>query len=499
MIYFLGLIVPLFSYVFQIYPRLFNRYFGVDVWMRMIEADLIRKNHHRIPMHKISGGFIIEGYFYYPPTLSWMLSYIPKGVLLNIQGLIAPIFDIFQNIIIFIITLQLTKNITIALTAQIIYATIPIIILENSYLTPRSLGYLFLTMAFYPLLLYSTSPNPLYLILSIVCTILVFFTHKFATQSLFFLVIFFSTLEKNPLYIFVFTISFLSAIVLSKGYYLKILGEHIGFIYYWVKNYQNHYAYQIKNSTITKTSDFVKIVYFFLSRLSPISLLGLNLWTIGPLSILIAKSVNWSLLPYNNPFLFKMSLWALFFYVLSVLVLSIGFLRSIGEGQRYMEMATVPTSILTSVIFITLINSQFKIFAILIFISVLITNIALAIFLQQKIIIKDKNRSLTNDMQNIIKFINQLKYKPRILCLPQQIASMIVFNTKAKVLVDFQATTGQQIQDVYPVLKSSIKNIAKKYNLNILLLNNTYSTIKKLKLSKGSLLFESGNMQVIKI
>ncbi len=49
MIHLLSLVVPLLSFTLQSYPRFFNRYFGVDVWTRLLEIEHVRKAHHKIP------------------------------------------------------------------------------------------------------------------------------------------------------------------------------------------------------------------------------------------------------------------------------------------------------------------------------------------------------------------------------------------------------------------------------------------------------------------
>ncbi len=125
-------------------------------------------------------------------------------------------------------------------------------------------------------------------------------------------------------------------------------------------------------------------------------------------------------------------------------------------------------------------------------------NLALIIFLQWKGIIKDKNRSMTSDMILVFSFIN--KYKdPRILCIPHQITTMVLYNTKAKVLVDIESGTLQKISDVFPVLKKNVYEIAKKYNLNLLVLKKDYATMKELRIKNKDLLFDSGDTQVIAI
>lgn len=501
MYYLVGLIIPILSYFFQSYPRFFNKYFGVDVWSRMIETDYIRKNHHRIPMKKISDGFILEGFFNYPPVMPWLLSFIPKKTLFNLQGFIAPIFDILQNILVFIITLQITGRIEVAVFAQLVYATIPLIILENSYLTPRSLGYLNFTLAFYPMLLYSITPNIFYLFISFIFLTLSFFTHKFATQSLLFACTFFSIIENRSFpYLLIFFGSLLTAILISKGYYLRILQGHIDNIRFWMRNFEYRFAHQIRGLIKQRgKTDFVGQIYYLLGTFTPLTLIGTNIWTIFPLLFLVGTFLDWQFLPLDNLLLYKMSVWVTFFYVLSTLVLSVKYLIPIGEGQRYIEMSVTPTAVLTAVVFFSLINTDYKYLTILLFVLILFINITLTVFIQWKGIINDKNRSLTKDMEKVFAYINKLKPKSRILCIPHQITTLVLYNTRAKVLVDIQAGTLQKIEDVFPILKKSVKEIVKKYNLNLLILKKDYVTMEELKLNKNDILFETKYTQVFKI
>ncbi len=499
MIYLSALFIPILGFLLQIYPRLLNKYYGLDVWVKMIEADIFRKNGHHIPMEKVKEGFMLEGYFVYPPALPWLLSFLSKKTLLRVQGFISPIFDAVHNILIFFITYQITGKFEIALVAQFIYATIPLIILENSYLTPRSLGYMLFTLAFYPLIAYSINPNILFLTVSFIGLVVCFFSHKFPIQSFLFISIFFLIIERNPLYILMFFTAMGTALVISKGYYYKILEEHIANIYLWSINFRHRFSHQVRQNNSKIKTDLVSYIYLVLSKFTPFSLLGVNLWTLGPLAFLVFKIINIDFLPISNFLLFKLSLWAFFFYILSILVLSIKYLTPIGEGQRYMEMALAPTVIVTAVIFSHLIRTDFKLLAIIILAAITFINLAISIFLQWKVVIKDKDRTMTKGMQEGFKYINTLKFRPRIICLPQKIAYMVLYNTKSEVLVDFQPRTAAKIADVYPVLTKSIKEIARKYNLNLLVLKKGYSSLRDLGLKKNSILYETEDMQIIKI
>lgn len=499
-LYLFGLIIPFISYFSQSYPRFFNRYFGVDVWTRMIEADLIRTNHHKIPIKKVKKGFLIEGYFNYPPFFPWILSFFNKKQLFELQGFISPFFDSMQNFIVFLIAMQITNKLEIALFAQLIYATIPLIILENSYLTPRSLGYLNFTLSFYPLLLYSVSGNIVLVFISYVFTCLVFFTHKFATQSLFFVCIFFSLFERNPFYILYFLLSLFSVIVFSKGYYLRVLHGHIANMGFWVKNYHYRFAHQVRGLVKKrKTTDFVGQIYYILGIFTPVTLIGTNLWILVPFFFIANNIYHIVFIPYDSQLLSKFAVWSTFFYIIAISVLTFKILTPIGEGQRYLEMATVPTAILASITFFSFFQTPYQDFIIFVYITIIIVNLTLTIIIQWKGIIEDRNRSLTKDMEIVFSFLNSYPEKPRILCIPHQITTMILYNTKADVLVDIEAGTLTKIDDVFPILKKSVKEIAKKYNLNLLVLKKHYTSSEELGLSKNALLLDTENTQVLKI
>jgi len=162
-------------------------------------------------------------------------------------------------------------------------------------------------------------------------------------------------------------------------------------------------------------------------------------------------------------------------------------------------MVLTPTAIIAAITFFALLDTNYKNAVIVIFLSILFVNLSLTVFIQWKGIIEDKNRSVTKDMKKIFSFVNRLKPVPRVLCIPHQITTMILYSTKAKVLVDIQAGTLQRIEDVFPILKSSVSDIAKKYNLNILILKKNYASMEELNMTKKDLLFETEDTQVFRI
>ena len=494
--YLLSLIFPILSFVLQTYPRFFNKYFGVDVWTRLLEVEHVKRAHHKIP-GEIKKGFIIEGTFDYPIIFPWIFSFFPKKFLLNIQGIVSPFFDFLQNILVFYIAFFLTNNIIIALLAQAMYSVIPIIPVENSYLTPRSLGYFNFTLAFFPIFMYHINHNPLLLAISLFFTCILFLTHRFALQSLLIISIFFSFVDWSFIYFANIIVAFVIVMIITRGFYLRVAKGHLYNIYFWVINYRHRFSHQIYALKPKKDIDWVGKTYSLLSLFSPIFVFAMNIWALSGVIYLYLYFQNLPNFP-SSTILFKMSLWIIFFYVFGAIVLKVKRLIPIGEGQRYMEMSSVPSVILSSILFFYFIK-QFELIAIACLIFLLSSNFMLILFIQIKGIISDKNRSLTHDLRGAYKFINSLKGTPRIICIPHQITTMTVYNTKANVLVNADNPGLMQIQEIYPILKKPIPFLQKKYSLDYLLLRESYAKLSDLHLNRPKIAFRSGDTLLIKL
>ncbi len=495
-LFLISLIIPFTSLLLQFYPRLFNKYFGVDVWTRLLEIEHVKLAHHKIP-GKIKKGFIIEGDFDYPIIFPWIFSFFSKNFLLSIQGLVSPFFDFLQNILVFYITISLTGNLQASLLAQLMYSLIPIIPIENSYLTPRSLGYFNFTLAFYPLFLYHINHNQLLLPIALFFTSTLFLTHRFALQSFILISIFFSIIDHSYLYLLNLLIGFLIAVIATKGFYFRVAKGHLYNIYFWVVNYKYRFAHQVYRLKLAKRTDWVGKVYSLLSLFSPIFLFAVNIWAFSAfifLFLYLQKSLNFS----ANIIYLKMSLWIIFFYIFGSVVLRIKRLIPIGEGQRYMEMVSVPSVVLSSVLFFYFLDRYGSIVALLMG-TILLGNLFVILFFQIKGIITDKNRSLTKDLKKAYDFINSLKGTPRIICIPHQITTMTVYNTKADVLVNADNPGLMKIQEVYPVLKKSVSFLQKKYSLDYLLLRESFAKLEDLKLNNSKIEFRSGDVILVRL
>lgn len=495
----LSLLFPLLGFILQTYTRIFNKSFGVDVWTRLLETDHVRKAGHRIP-EKIAGQFIVEGKFDYPPVFPFLLSFLPKKLVERYQGVVAPFFDSLNNILIFWAAYYFTNNLGIALLAQAIYTFTPVIALENSSLTPRSLGYFNFNLAFVSTIIYVQTGNFWALVGSVVFTTLIFLSHRFAMQSLLFLSAFFTIYTGNLYYLGIFILGFILATVLTKGYYLRVLKGHLYNIYFWIPNRDFRFAHQIRGLQKKDAKrDFVETVYTLLSKFAPVTMLGTNFWVGFAFVVLGLQFIPQNLLVLDIPqYISTFVSWIIFFYFLGIPILMITYFRCIGEGYRYMEMASLPASVVASWLFFQLLETPLSPLAYILYGLLFIGNLGLILSVHRTII-KDRNRSVTDDMEKAFAFLNDQEEKLRILCIPHQNTTNVIYHTKHQVFVNADNSGLIPMSVVYPVIKWPLTDTIKKYDLNLIFLKESFAKTEELKLDKYKEIFRSGDMVLLKI
>ncbi len=486
----LSLVIPIIAFIFEIYPRLLNRNFGVDIWTHLLYLKEYRKQRG-IPRN-IENGFLVPGEYDYPPIFILILSKFPFKLVEKYEFLFSPFFDSLLIFFTFFASFYLTQNIFISLLTQVIYTLTPIIILENSSATPRSLGYSLFAILFFFLFLFMQNGQLILLLVSIFCGTLIFLSHRFTAQGFLFFSLFFSIIEKNLIYFEIFIISFILAIVFSKGFYLKVLKGHIGNLTFWFKNIKYRFYHQIKGSyEVHNTQDFIFKIYNQFLKFPPFVLGITNPWTTPPLYIFFFN-------PPLDPFFERLLLLVIFSYGLAIVTTWIPTLRFLGEGQRYLELSAFPAAFLSSNFIFRYFGTDVGKVLIAGYILVGIGSLITILVIQRKGIIKDKLRTITPEMTQMFIFLRSLKVKPKLLCIPHQITTNTIYHTNCPVYVNASYSTINSISDVYPYIQKPIRNIMKSHNLDMILLNEDYAKAKDLKLGRYKIVKKIDNFVLLK-
>lgn len=474
--YFFGLLLPVIAFLFESYPRILNRKFGVDVWTHL----LYLKEFHRqkgIPK-RIKKGFLVPGVYDYPPIFIMILSKFPFKWVEKYEFFFSPFFDALHLILIYFIVYQMTGSVPVSLVTQLLYILTPIIVLENSSATPRSLGYLLFTCTFMLIFAFIQLQSLWFILLAILLGSFVFLSHRFTAQGFLFYSLFFSIYDRNLIYFLVFVLSFIIAIIISKGFYITVLKGHLGNLKFWYKNIKYRYAHQIKGTYKEhKTKDVVFKFYNQFLKFPPFVLTITNPWTL-PVFFMLFFS-------YPTNVLYQHLLWwVIFSYILALVTTCIPSLRFLGEGQRYLELSAFPTAFIgTMQLFIFVDNSKF-IYVLNLYILTGVAALFTILVIQRKAIVKEEVRTITSGMQEMFDYLRMLKKKPRLLCIPHQITTNTIYHTDCPVFVNADYATIDKISDVYPYFKKPIRSIMMRHKLDMILLNQNYARIADLRLKK---------------
>ena len=480
-----GFGVTTLSFFIQIRPRIVNRYFGVDSWRHLDEADEFRR-HHRLPAGQPER-YLITKPSDYPPLLRVVLALIPKALLERWEWVIAPAFDALHNLLLFGLVWTWTGRVDLAVIAQLTYCLSPLVIMENSNLTTRSFASLLFTLGWFPLMAYRVTGQPPWLVLSILVLALLFLAHRLAIQALCFLCLVWSLFNKTWFFLGVFLAAMGVAFLLSGGFYRKILWGHLTMLNYWRINIGNRFAHQIRGlpSKHAKDPDAVFRIYQMIRRAPFVAVLGANPlamflipWLIQP------QQLHHSTFGISSGYLPHFLFWATALWGIGLVIRQCPSVRFLGEGERYLEYGAFPTAVLTAV----LIGRQFEgphawgwfgAFAGV----TLGAGLLPGLILQRQVVLNDVERSVTPELRQIFAYLNAQFGEIRLFAIPLYLASATVHltNPHVKVLTtDSSYAHLTDLTDLLPVLKIPMSEVARRYRLTHLLVSERYVTLAEL-------------------
>ena len=482
-----GIAIAAVSFIIQIRPRISVRYFGVDGWRHLMVADYIRENKH---YPKWMDKFLIESPSDYPPGLRFLLAVFPKEFIKKYEWLVCPAIDFIHNLFILGVVYYLSHSLILAVLAQIIYLSAPLTIMENSNLSARSLASLLFSLTFIGILLFSISGGWLLFIYCVAMVCILLLSHRMSVQTLLFTCIFFSIYELSITYIGIYLLGTLLAVIVSKGFYLKILRGHLAVIEYYKQNLKFRYAHEVKGlpKKGEKSDDMVFNLYQKVRSAPFIAVFAANPAVVLIFIFIVLRAINGDVVYESMPQILvaKFVSWAIFLLAVGIIIRSFKCVEHMGEGERYIEYAGLPIAVIGSLT-VYYLYSLNPILTVIAFIFLIIfTELIPAFYIQQKVIIDDKERSVSKDLREIFDYIDKIEGEVRLMCIPHLMSTPVMYFTKAKTLsTDSAIAHITDLADVLPVIRKPLKEIFKKYNINYLLLNEHYAKFDELKLDKN--------------
>tara|TARA_Y100000590_G_scaffold269154_1_gene302259 strand:- start:230 stop:883 length:654 start_codon:yes stop_codon:yes gene_type:complete len=193
-------------------------------------------------------------------------------------------------------------------------------------------------------------------------------------------------------------------------------------------------------------------------------------------------------------------IWALSLFVVGIAIRQLHTIEWLGEGERYGEYGAFPTAIITGVL-ITETTGELRWVMLGIFVVVALgAGLIPSVALQRRVIVGDSSRSLTPDLQTIMSTLNNHQTEARLMTIPLSLADFALYFSSAKVLsTDSSFGHLQHYSDFFPVLQVPISVIFRRFDINLLLINESYVTLDELGLGSAPIEKRSGPFCLVNV
>ena len=307
-----------------------------DTFFHLLLSAAIRQNKLKFPssLPNITLCEIDKNYDYlaYPPLFHYIVALFPIKFHENLAKYFNLVIISLIGSLGSVLFYNFTSNITYSILCGFIVITNFCALSLVVQFSPRALGILFYTLIICLSIFYSMSP--LLLLLTSFLVVALSLTHKFALQVLIFGLLPYTIIFNQLLLLLPLVLGIVLSILITKGFYLNILKEHIR----WLRFYRvRPFRAPIKTYLV---SIFGSNIWIFFIMISLFLILSQNNLVLTPsllTSNIFSKVIFWS-----------------FINILISLVISIPTLSFLGEFSRYIEYSIVPVGLASTLLIVSL-------------------------------------------------------------------------------------------------------------------------------------------------
>lgn len=503
-VYAIGVGIALCGFALHSWPRWFNRYFGVDNWRTLAAADYLRRG---LPMDQYHlDRFLIPGASDYPPLFRYLIAAFPKSFIERMEWAVAPAMDALHSLWIFHVGWILTRDLTFAIAAQIVHTTSPLVMMENSSMSTRPLASLLFSLAFFPLVcLPPAHQSPGLVGIGLVFLTLVFLTHRLTIQALWVLVLVFSVWDRSVFWITIYLAGTLLALLVSRGFYWRVLRGQFAMFGYWRRNLPYRYAHQVRGLPSAATP----------SR-EPDALTRLNQWVIRhgacvavlaahPATLLLPLAVWWltrdpETLGGLDGFLAqRLVVWGIALGVAGLLIRQVPVLRLIGDGERYLDAAVLPTALVVAALWTEAWQRPVPWLAGLIGTTLLIA-LGTAVYLQIHVVVKDVKCSIRPALWTILHYLKTSVPKgTKVAAIPIHLIPTVEYFTPCRVLsTDNSPAHITHLGQLYPYIRKPVPTLMAEYGIDYLVLNEAYARLEEVGFPRSAVVCQADSFVLVK-
>ncbi len=477
-------LVGIFCFALRAIPRVGKPFVGHDAWAILLVVDQLKKGEG---YNGVSRFFLLGGDHDYPPLFFYLLSLFPSSWLRKYNSLINPFLDAVNASILVSVGYFLTGDIVPGAIAGVIYSFTPVVLEESLIFSTRVFGMILFNSTLLSYVLYQSSGNSLFILLTGVGGILVLVSHKFAAEVLFLLLLSFAFVGGSFLPAAIFLSIFLGALLFSGGFYLKVLRGQLGINMFWLRHHSDYGAsYLGKQGSVEKnvqtqrlkgTEDgpalFVKRLWNKTKRANPFYwLLSLNPFNPFALVVLLVPFVG-----IENAWEWIFLEWSVLTLIFYYAAAHLRFMGHYAGRYQFLDYNAFATAMLCSIF-------VWKSFS---YLRAIVIAIALLLALIQNIRswtrVRKGNRS---DDQSLLEDIfDYLRKSPKdgVICLPASHTYAVPYFTGKRVFYTMSARNYEKIAAFFPILTVPLASLSEEYGIDFVIIDKILVPVDALDLA----------------
>jgi hypothetical protein len=441
--------------------------------------------------------FLLERYQWYPPLFPLIIAKLPVSLFDRYSHFLSAGIDLVRLALLMTAAYLLTGRTHSMIAAGLVYSLTPILISYNTQLNPRGLAALFLDIIVLTLiwLIWHEGMFWGWGLVALVSGLLLI-THKMTTQLFWFSSIVSGVVFADWRLLMLVPISVISALALSRGFYVKIFRHHWEIVSFWYRNWQWMSAHQVLESPLYGPSGFETPTKYYRKGISGFIHLAKYLLVFNPWSWTILLT---SLFIYNPANVtaedFWMVQWLTFILIFIILTTFAPFMRCLGNGYLYNYNAAFPAALLVAMIWGGLKHNQ--IVNGVLTITLLICLLGITFYLWK--LKHSKTQKVDFDLNLVIQHLQQLS-KGVVLCIPNHWNDLVAYKTNNKVLAGGHGFGFNLLEPIWPRFLKPISEIIEEYKVRYILSIDEYLPENFIKeLSVGSIVpFGSYRLYILK-
>ncbi|MBM4305837.1 MAG: hypothetical protein FJ115_08590 [Deltaproteobacteria bacterium] len=316
---------------------------GIDNWYWLLCIENV-KTTHRIPPRLSYFMLEIEEQWY-PPLYSFFMSVFSMDVLKKHGGKIAQLTDLLNGFLIFLSILWFSGNVAIAFLSCFSYIMAFFPLSYSHQLQPRGLANFFLTLIMITLWFYIATPSFVTWLGILIPSVLLLFLHKMTAQLWAVYLLGFGLWAKDWTLPTLIPTSMVVAMLLSKGFYLKVLKAHWDIITFWHENINKLGSHQYYESPLYGKKGFISTAVHQKGcrhQIRTLKSIFLNNIFIILLPVWIGFDLSRSRSDFES-FLFG---WLGLTYLWVFLTTFVPYFRALGAGILYLYQSFLPLFLL---------------------------------------------------------------------------------------------------------------------------------------------------------